>query len=63
MIGAFLGVHLTLITLIVGSLAGSLIGLALIFALNKDASKFELPYGTFIGAAAIFVGFAGPGLF
>jgi leader peptidase (prepilin peptidase)/N-methyltransferase len=62
MIGAFLGIHLTLITLVIGSIAGSLIGLALIFAMKKDAATYELPYGTFIGAGAVLVAFVGPGL-
>jgi len=63
MIGAFLGIHLTLMTLVVGSVAGSLIGLILIFAMKKDAATYELPYGTFIGGAAILMAFFGPRVF
>jgi len=59
MVGAFLGLHLTLLVLIIGSIAGSVIGLAYIYALKKDLATYELPYGTFIGATAIVIGFLG----
>jgi leader peptidase (prepilin peptidase)/N-methyltransferase len=63
MIGAFLGVQLTLLTLIVGSLLGAIIGLAYIWFTGKDASTYELPFGTFLGAAALGVGFFGEMVF
>ena len=59
MIGAFLGLQGALLTLIVGSLLGSLIGLGYIWLTGKDASTYELPFGTFLGAAALIVGFFG----
>ena len=54
MMGALLGLHQTLLTLILGSIAGSVIGLLYILLARKDASTYELPYGTFLGAAALF---------
>jgi leader peptidase (prepilin peptidase)/N-methyltransferase len=53
MIGAFLGWKLTLVTLMMASLSGSAIGIALIVARRGDM-KYALPFGTFLalGAAA-----------
>ena len=59
MIGAFLGLQGALLTLIVGSLLGALVGLCYIWFTGKDASTYELPFGTFLGAAALGVGFFG----
>jgi leader peptidase (prepilin peptidase)/N-methyltransferase len=59
MIGSFLGVRGTLLTLIAGSLIGSIIGLAYIKATEQDASSYELPFGTFLAFAAILVAVAG----
>ena len=53
LLGAFLGFYQTLITLIIGTVAGSVIGLAFILLARKDAGTYELPYGTFIGAGAL----------
>ena len=57
MIGAFLGIQGALLTLIVGSLLGAVVGLCYIWVTGKDASTYELPFGTFLGAAALGVGF------
>jgi leader peptidase (prepilin peptidase)/N-methyltransferase len=53
MIGAFLGWQLTLLSLMIASVAGTIIGLALI-ASGRGTMKYALPFGTFlsIGAAA-----------
>ena len=59
MVGAFLGLRGALLTLIAGSLAGSLIGYAYIRITHKDPATYELPFGTFLGAAAIAVSWAG----
>lgn len=59
MIGAFLGLQGALMTLIVGSLLGAVVGLCYIWFTGKDASTYELPFGTFLGAAALGVGFFG----
>jgi leader peptidase (prepilin peptidase)/N-methyltransferase len=55
MIGAFLGLQATLATLLLGSIAGSVISLLFIWAAKKDASTYQLPFGTFLGAAAVAV--------
>jgi leader peptidase (prepilin peptidase) / N-methyltransferase len=47
MIGAFLGWQLTLVTLVIASLAGSLLGLGLIAAGRGEMST-RLPFGTFL---------------
>jgi leader peptidase (prepilin peptidase)/N-methyltransferase len=53
MIGAFLGWKLALVTLMMASLAGSLVGLVLIVS-RRGGMKYALPFGTFLalGAAA-----------
>jgi leader peptidase (prepilin peptidase)/N-methyltransferase len=55
MVGAFLGINGALFMLIFGSLAGSLIGYLYIKITHKDASTYELPFGTFLGLAGIVV--------
>lgn len=57
MIGAFLGIQGALLTLIAGSLLGAVIGLLYIWFTGKDASTYELPFGSFLGVAALGVGF------
>jgi len=57
MIGAFLGLQGSLLTLIAGSLLGAIVGLCYIWFTGKDASTYELPFGAFLGAAALGVGF------
>jgi hypothetical protein len=42
-------------TLILASIAGSFIGLAYIKLTKKDASTYELPFGSFLGATALAV--------
>lgn len=58
MAGAFLGVKRTFLTIFVGSILGSLIGVAFILAKRKG-TDYELPFGSFLGAAAILVVFFG----
>ena len=60
MVGAFLGIRGALLTLMAGSLLGSIIGLAWIAIGRKDAGTFQLPFGTFLGAAGIAVALFGP---
>jgi len=57
MIGAFLGIQGALLTLIAGSLLGAIVGLCYIWFTGKDASTYELPFGTFLGISALGVGF------
>lgn len=58
MAGAFLGVKRTLLTIFAGSLLGSVLGIAFILAKRKG-SDYELPFGTFLGMAALLVVFFG----
>jgi leader peptidase (prepilin peptidase) / N-methyltransferase len=58
MAGAFLGVRRTLLAIFVGALLGSVIGIIFILARRKD-SNYELPFGTFLGAASLLVVFFG----
>ncbi len=54
-IGAFLGLPNTLLTLIAGSALGSVLGILYILFTRKDYSSYELPFGSFLGGAAILV--------
>jgi leader peptidase (prepilin peptidase)/N-methyltransferase len=58
MVGSFLGLHGALLTLIIGSLSGSILGYAYIKVTGKDAATYELPFGTFLGAAGLVVALA-----
>jgi leader peptidase (prepilin peptidase)/N-methyltransferase len=58
MVGAFLGVKRTLLTVLFGSLLGSLIGIVIVLATRKDRD-YELPFGAFLGAGALLVVFFG----
>jgi leader peptidase (prepilin peptidase)/N-methyltransferase len=53
MVGSFLGLQGALATLLVGSLSGSIISLIYIRVTKKDAATFQLPFGTFLGLAAL----------
>jgi leader peptidase (prepilin peptidase) / N-methyltransferase len=57
-VGAFLGLKRTMLTVLVGSLLGSVIGIFLI-AVTKKGRDYELPFGTFLGAGALLVVFFG----
>ncbi len=58
MVGLFLGAKLTLLTLLLGSLVGSLAG-GLFILLARKGSQYELPLGTFLGLAALVALFWG----
>ena len=58
MIGAFLGIRLMLFTLFAGAVTGALWGLYLM-AFHGYGWRSKLPYGVFLGAAAILALFAG----
>jgi leader peptidase (prepilin peptidase) / N-methyltransferase len=55
MVGAFLGLQGALLTLIAGSMIGGVGGLIFILLTGKDASTYQLPFGAFLGAAALAV--------
>jgi prepilin signal peptidase PulO-like enzyme (type II secretory pathway) len=61
MVGAYLGWHLALLTIFMGSLLGSVVGIMLI-ARHRGSMKTELPFGVFLGPAAIIALFAGQSL-
>ncbi len=58
MVGAFLGWQLTLLTIFIGSLLGSIIGILLI-ATRGGNMKMEIPFGVFLGPAGIIALFVG----
>jgi len=55
MVGAFLGLRWAIGTLVLASLAGAVLGFAYIKLAKKDTATYELPFGSFIGAAAWMV--------
>jgi leader peptidase (prepilin peptidase)/N-methyltransferase len=58
MIGAFLGWPLMLLTLVLASFAGSLVGV-LVLATRKGGMQAALPFGTFLALGAVVAGVAG----
>jgi len=58
MIGAFLGWKLTLLTLVLSSFAGSIVGIGMI-ATGKGTLKYALPFGTFLAIGALVAMFVG----
>jgi leader peptidase (prepilin peptidase)/N-methyltransferase len=61
MVGAFLGWKLTILTLMLASVAGSLIGVALIVT-RRGGMKYALPFGTFLALGAAAAATVGPAL-
>lgn len=61
MVGMFLGPPLTLMTILVGSLGGTLVAVPLTIASSRFRD-YHWPYATFLGAAAIFSSLWGSGL-
>jgi leader peptidase (prepilin peptidase)/N-methyltransferase len=61
MIGAFLGVAGTLVTLVAASFAGALAGLALV-ARGRGGLQSRLPFGLFLAAGGLLAIFAGGAL-
>jgi leader peptidase (prepilin peptidase) / N-methyltransferase len=58
MVGAFLGVRLAMLTIMLGSFMGAVIGLIYIKLAGKDP-RYELPFGSFLGIAAIICALRG----
>jgi leader peptidase (prepilin peptidase)/N-methyltransferase len=58
MIGAFLGWKLMLLTLVLASFAGSVIGVAMM-AFGRGGMKYALPFGTFLAIAAVVASVVG----
>src|SRR5262245_53368289 len=61
MIGAFVGWKLTVITLLLASLSGSVIGIGLIVT-GRGTMKYALPFGTFLALGAAAAASIGPDL-
>ena len=59
MIGAFLGWKLTLLTLMMASIGGTVIGVSLI-ATGRGTMKYALPFGTFLALGAAAAATVGP---
>lgn len=59
MVGTFLGWQFTWLTIFLGSLLGVLLG-SLYIALFSRGRMYELPFGTFLGMAAVIVVLFGP---
>ena len=61
MIGAFVGWRLTLVTLMMASFAGSIIGVLMI-AMRRGSLKYALPFGTFLAMGAALAATVGQSL-
>jgi leader peptidase (prepilin peptidase) / N-methyltransferase len=59
MIGAFLGWKLALVTLMMASMAGSVVGLLLIVS-RRGTMKYALPFGSFLALGAAAAATVGP---
>jgi leader peptidase (prepilin peptidase)/N-methyltransferase len=55
MIGSFLGLPEALLTLMAASLFGAVGGVIYILVTKKDMSTYEIPFGSFLGAAALMI--------
>ncbi|MEP7364835.1 MAG: prepilin peptidase [Acidobacteriota bacterium] len=62
MLGAFLGITGAMATILVGCVAGSVIGLLWIWYRKQAANQYELPFGSFLAAAGLLIAFRGEGL-
>lgn len=58
-IGAFLGLKLAMLTIFLGCMAGSVIGVIFIYAAQGGDTKYELPFGSFLAPCALFSVFWG----
>lgn len=62
LVGSFLGWQGALMTILIGSLLGSVVGVAMI-AISRKGWEYALPFGTFLAAAGVIVAFRGPEIF
>jgi leader peptidase (prepilin peptidase)/N-methyltransferase len=58
MLGAFLGWKAVLVTVILASFAGAVVGLAMM-AFQRGSMKYALPFGTFLAIGAVIAMFVG----
>ncbi|MGQ0736278.1 MAG: prepilin peptidase [Acidobacteriota bacterium] len=61
MIGAFLGWRAVLMTLVLSSFAGAIVGVGLL-AFDRGGLRYALPFGTFLAVAAVWAMLAGDGM-
>jgi leader peptidase (prepilin peptidase)/N-methyltransferase len=61
MVGAFLGWKLTVMTLMLASVSGSIVGVLLI-ASRRGTMKYALPFGTFLALGAAAAATVGPAI-
>jgi leader peptidase (prepilin peptidase)/N-methyltransferase len=61
MIGAFLGWKMVLLTLVLSSISGSIVGVAILLV-KKESLKYALPFGTFLAIGALLSAVAGDAL-
>ena len=59
MLGAFTGLEGALLSLIAGSVAGSLVGVAMLATRGRSAATHELPFGSFLAAGALILAHLG----
>jgi len=59
MVGAYLGWQLTILTIFLGALSGSVIGIAITLYEGRRDLKSYLPYGVYLGIGAIVALFFG----
>ena len=62
MIGAFLGIGGSLLAIVLGSVTGAIAGLVYIKATGKQTATYQLPFGTFLGIAALVAAAEGQGM-
>lgn len=55
LMGAFYGLGGVLPALVLGSVLGSIVGVLFILVRKKDAATYELPFGSFLGLASLFL--------
>jgi leader peptidase (prepilin peptidase)/N-methyltransferase len=60
MVGAYLGWQLTVVTILIASVFGSVVGIAM--ARGRRIDEFRIPFGVFLGASAAVALLAGPRL-
>jgi leader peptidase (prepilin peptidase)/N-methyltransferase len=60
MVGAYLGWRLTILTIFLGVLSGSIIGVGLMARRGERDMQMQLPFGIFLGIGSIFALLIGP---
>lgn len=60
MVGAYLGWRLVILTIFLGVLSGSIIGIGLMARRGERDMQMQLPFGIFLGIGSIFALFIGP---